>query len=263
MNENSQDTSTTHASDEAPVVAITGGASGIGFAVAQRWAAEGGRAVLLDLNPDGLKQACAELGEAARGVQTDVTDDASITAAYDSIAHIEGRLDAVVNCAGVSRPAPSDEISDTQFCSLIDIHINGSQRSSRAAYRLLSESPRAAIVNLSSVAAQTGMPQRAAYCAGKAGIEGLTRALAVEWARAGIRVNAVAPGYIRTALTDGLIEQGKLRVDRIVARTPMGRLGEPSEICEVIDFLLSPRASFITGQSIVADGGLTVDGDWY
>ncbi len=248
---------------DAPVIAITGGASGIGLEVARGWIEEGGRAFLLDLDQGSLDRACSELGSAARGVQADVTDAVSIAAAYATLEEQEGRLDAVVNSAGVSRPAPSSDIPDERFSALTDIHINGTQRSAQAAYPLLRRSNRASIVNLSSVAATMGMPQRAAYCAGKAGIDGLTRALAVEWAGQGIRVNAVAPGYVETSLVAGLLEKGELDLDRIIARTPLRRLAKPREIADVILFLLSTRASYITGQTMIVDGGLVVDGDWY
>jgi NAD(P)-dependent dehydrogenase (short-subunit alcohol dehydrogenase family) len=246
------------------VASVTGGASGIGLAFAQRWVKEGGRVVLMDMNAQALDAAVLQLGgfEAARGTVVDVTDAAVVDAAFASIAETEGRLDAAVNCAGIARPAPSSEVSDADFVRLVDIHLNGTMRACRAAYPLLKAS-RGAIVNISSVAASSGMPARASYCASKAGIEGLTRTLAVEWAPESIRVNAVGPGYTRTALTDTLIREGKLDVSPLVARTPMGRLAEPEEIAAAINFLVSPDASYITGQSLLVDGGMTVDGNWY
>ena len=119
------------------------------------------------------------------------------------------------------------------------------------------------IVNVSSVDSEVGMPKRASYNAAKAGIDGLTRSLAVEWVGDNIRVNAIAPGYVRTAFTDRLIAQGNLNVAPIEARTPMHRLGEPAEIAASIAFLASDDASYVTGHSLVVDGGMTVDGNWY
>ncbi|GAB3618350.1 SDR family oxidoreductase [Okibacterium endophyticum] len=246
------------------VAAITGGASGIGFAFAKRWIADGGRVVLLDINAAGLDTATAELGgpETARGVVCDITSRTSVDSAIESIRTHEGRLDGLLNGAGIGRPSPSAEVSDEDFEGLIDIHLFGAMRTARAAHGLLSESS-GAIVNISSVAATSGMPQRASYCTAKAGIEGLTRTLAVEWASDGIRVNAVAPGYTKTALTKKLIEDGKLRADRIEARTPLRRFAEPEEIASTIAFLLSKDASYVTGHSLLVDGGMTIDGDWY
>jgi len=119
------------------------------------------------------------------------------------------------------------------------------------------------VVNISSIASRVGMPQRLAYSAAKAGVEAMTRTLAVEWASAGVRVNAVAPGYTRTALVERQIEQGGLDPSRLIARIPMARFASPDEIAGVVAFLLSPDASYVTGHTIVADGGMSVDGNWY
>jgi NAD(P)-dependent dehydrogenase (short-subunit alcohol dehydrogenase family) len=244
-------------------LAITGGASGIGLETARAWVASGGKVILLDRDLSAASRAAVELGSNARAVEIDVTDAASVAQSFSDIRDNEAKLDGLVNAAGVSWPAPSAEISEEQFTTLIDIHLNGTQRCSQAAFHFLKHSSQASIVNLSSVASRFGMPQRAAYCAGKAGIDGLTRTLAVEWAPMKIRVNSVAPGYVRTALTNKLIEEGKLRTDRIIGRTPMGRFAEPEEISEVIMFLLSSKASYITGHRLAVDGGMTIEGDWY
>lgn len=248
---------------EKRVVAITGGGNGIGLALAERWVNDGGYAVLLDLSEENLDRAVAQLGaENARGIKTDVTSAASVDAAFASIAAEEGRLDGLMNGAGIGRPSPTAETSDADFEFLMSIHLGGVLRASRAAHPLLKQSG-GAIVNISSVAAKNGMPQRASYCAAKSGIEGFTRTTAVEWAPDGIRVNAVAPGYVRTALTDGLIAEGKLNDKPIVDRTPLARFADPAEIAAAINFLLSKDASFVTGHSLLVDGGLTIDGNWY
>lgn len=245
------------------LAAISGGASGIGLAFARHWIAEGGRAVLLDRSPDALEAAVAELGDRARSLVTDVTDESSVARSFAEIAEREGRLDAVVNSAGIALPAPSHEMSDEQFTRVMDIHVTGTFRCCRAAYSLLTESDNPAIVNMASVAALTGMPGRANYTAAKAGIAGLTRTLAVEWAPHGIRVNAVGAGYVRTPFTDQLITDGKLRTEEIESRTPLARFAKPEEVAEVIDFLTSSRSSYVTGHLLMADGGLTIQGDWY
>ncbi|MCX2748054.1 SDR family NAD(P)-dependent oxidoreductase [Arthrobacter sp. MI7-26] len=246
-----------------PVAAITGGASGIGLEFARRWIAGGGSAVLLDLSQPTLDIAIAELDYKARGVVVDVTDNASVLAGYRSIGEIEGRLDAVVNSAGIARPGPSSNVSDEDFTLMLDIHITGTMRSCRAAYPLLRDSGGGTIVNLASVAAISGMPGRASYTTAKAGIAGLTRTLAVEWAPEGIRVNAVGPGYVRTAMTDSLVAEGKLDDAPIKARTPLGRFAEPAEIAEAIYFLSTPSSSYVSGHLLMVDGGMTVDGNWF
>lgn len=245
------------------IAAITGGGSGLGKAFAARWVRDGGRAVLLDLSKENIDSAVTELGaENVRGVITDVTNATSVNTAMKSIQDREGGLDALLNGAGIGRPARSSEVSDEDFSLLLDIHLVGTLRASRAAYSLLKIS-RGAIVNIGSVGARLGLPGRASYCSAKAGIEGLTRTLAVEWAPEGIRVNSVNPGYVRTALTEAQIESGQLHPSPIEARTPLGRFGLPEEIAGPINFLFSQEASFITGHSLYVDGGLTVDGNWY
>ena len=244
--------------------AITGGASGIGFAAAEQLVAGGDRVIVLDLRAQHIEAAVQALGGAdhARGLVCDVTSFDSVTESLATIAGTESGLDGLVNAAGIGRPSPSHLVSDEDFHQLIDIHLYGTLRLCRGAFELLARS-HGAIVNISSVAGRVGMPQRASYNTAKAAIEGLTRTLAVEWAPSGIRVNAVAPGYTATALTAKLIEDGLLRADRIEARTPLRRFAEPREIADPIVFLLGQGASYITGQTLVVDGGMTVDGDWY
>lgn len=248
-----------------PVAAVTGGAAGIGRAFAQRWVQEEGFVVVLDRDAAQLEATIADLGgpEHARGIICDVTQREAVDAAFASIAAREGGLDALVNGAGIGRPSPTAQLTDEDFTGLLDIHLNGALRAARAAYPLLVASPRAAIVNITSVSARTGMPKRASYATAKAALEGLTRVMAVEWAPEGIRVNAVAPGYVRTALTEQMIAAGKLSADPIIARTPLARFAQPEEVASVIAFLLSTDASFVTGHALVVDGGLTIDGNWY
>ncbi|QYM74934.1 SDR family NAD(P)-dependent oxidoreductase [Leucobacter luti] len=246
-----------------PVALITGGASGIGRAFAQHWIAAGGRAVIADLNAQHLAEAVSELGQDhARGAICDVTSSASVADAVAGILAVEGRIDTVFNSAGIARPEPSDRCTDAAFSLLLDIHVTGTMRVCREAFPALRESG-GTIVNVASVAAFAGMPGRASYTSAKAAVGGLTRTLAVEWGTHGIRVNAVAPGYVRTALTDELLAAGKLNDAAILARTPVGRFARPAEIAAAAHFLATPQSSFVTGHTLVVDGGLTIDGDWY
>jgi NAD(P)-dependent dehydrogenase (short-subunit alcohol dehydrogenase family) len=250
-------------SKQGKVVAITGGANGIGYALARRWTVAGGKAVLLDRNTDAIAAATKSVSaEQMRGIECDVSSQASVDRAFSSIAEIEGRLDALSNGAGIILPANSSEATDEDFGHVVDVHVFGANRACRAAFSLLKKS-RGAIVNISSVAAFVGMPKRASYCTAKAAIEGLTRTLAVEWAPEGIRVNSLAPGYTKTYMTEHLIVVGKIDVGKIEARTPLRRFAEPDEMAAPIDFLLSDDASYITGHCLVVDGGMTIDGNWY
>lgn len=245
-----------------PVALITGGASGIGLSFAKHWMEAGGRAVLADLGEDALARATQYLGPRSRAAVCDVTRRSDVDAAVLSVEQIEGRLDAVLNSAGIARPQPSAEITDDMFSLMMDIHVTGSMRVCRAAYPLLCQSG-GTIVNVASVAATAGMPQRASYTAAKAAIGGLTRTLAVEWGASGVRVNAIAPGYVRTALADTLIAEGKLADEKIRARTSLGRFADPEEIASAAYFLATSASSFINGQVLAVDGGLGIDGNWY
>jgi NAD(P)-dependent dehydrogenase (short-subunit alcohol dehydrogenase family)/L-alanine-DL-glutamate epimerase-like enolase superfamily enzyme len=249
-----------------PTIAITGGGSGLGAAVAEIWVDQGGFAILLDLDESAMSRVIAQLRrpEHCLGVVADVSDDSSIRNAFEQIRDLRyGRLDCLVNCAGIARPAPAAEVAMERWAELVSVHLVGTMRTCQAAYPLLKASDNGCVVNISSVASVLGMPGRSSYAAAKAGIEGLTRALAVEWAPDGIRVNAVAPGYIDTHMTAGLVAAGHLRLEPILSRTPMHRLAAPREIAEAVSYLASPEASYVTGQVLRVDGGMTVEGNWY
>lgn len=246
-----------------PVALITGGASGIGYAFAQQWIADGGFAVLADLDEHRLGEAAAALGQGhARGAFCDVTRQESVDAAVTGVLGEERRIDTVLNSAGIAHPEPSDRITDEAFGRLLDIHVSGAMRTCRAAYPALREAG-GTIVNVASVAAFTGMPGRAGYTAAKSAICGLTRTLAVEWGAQGVRVNSVAPGYVQSALTDALIATGDLDPSGIISRTPLARFAVPEEIAAAALFLATSASSFVNGHTLVVDGGLTIEGDWY
>jgi NAD(P)-dependent dehydrogenase (short-subunit alcohol dehydrogenase family) len=247
-----------------PALLVTGGAGGIGGSVADQWAEAGGRVAVLDVNPQAVAAKVSRLGAAvAVGLVADVRDEAQVQKAVSEAGTVFGGcLDAVVNCAGIAQPIVAADGADEDWVRMIDIHLNGHMRVNRTAYSLLRRSPRAAIVNISSIAGSVGLPGRTNYSAAKAGIEGLTRGLAVEWCP-DVRVNCVAPGYVNTPMIDRLVTEGKLDTGPVIARTPLGRFADPGEIAAAINFLISPQASFITGQTLRVDGGLTIEGDWY
>jgi NAD(P)-dependent dehydrogenase (short-subunit alcohol dehydrogenase family) len=257
----------TQADDTRPVAIVTGAADGIGWATAQRLAAHGWRIVLLDLRADAVAGRAAELGAAHLGLACDVTQEASVDGAISTALARTGRIDVLVNNAGIGDQAlPTLEQTPNAFDRVLAVHVRGCFLMSQAVLRTMREQARdprgnrGAIVNLGSIASLGGIPGRNAYCAAKAGVLGMTRALASEWAREGIRVNAVAPGYVRTELVAGLARQGVIDGQAIAHRTPMGRMAEPAEIAEAIAFLASPAASYITGVVLPVDGGWTAFG---
>lgn len=250
--------------DEVRVLVVTGAASGLGLEVCKQWQAAGPRAVvaMLDVDSRGLEKAREQLPGESMALAVDVRDTESVNGAFGDIGRRFGHVHALVNCAGNSRPAATAQVFDGDWKQVLDTHLNGTMRVSRAAFPYLRESG-GSVVNLSSVAGVLGMPRRASYNAAKHAVVGLTKSLAVEWAPYGIRVNSVAPGYVLTALTQRQIEDGILADGPIIDRTPLRRWAQPAEVADAVMFLLSGRSSFITGHTLVVDGGLTVAGDWY
>lgn len=240
--------------DDAPrVFAITGGTSGLGRAYVEWVLAQGDTAVNLDLTEYNDKPVLNEYF-----IRCDVRSTEDVDYAFGEIRENFGRLDGLTNCAGVAKPDPSELLSDESWDRLVDIHLSGTMRCCRAGFQMLKAS-KGSIVNVASVAASLAVPRRLAYNSAKAGIGGITRTLAVEWAEAGVRVNSVAPGYITTEMTEALFAAGQLDTRPIIARTPMRRLGVPYEVATVVGFLHSENASYVTGTTIPIDGGLGVN----
>jgi NAD(P)-dependent dehydrogenase (short-subunit alcohol dehydrogenase family) len=191
----------------------------------------------------------------------DVRDRASIDAVFTEIRTEFESLDSLINCAGVIIRDESESLSEPDWNTVIDTDLSGVFKCSQAAYADLVKSPGATIVNVGSIAGSVGIAGRAGYTAAKAGLEGLTRTLGLEWADRDIRVNAVAPGWTRTEMVAGGIKDGRLSEAALTARIPQQRLAEPSEIAKVVKFLMSSDSSYITGQTIVVDGGITINGN--
>ncbi|MDA0634396.1 SDR family NAD(P)-dependent oxidoreductase [Nonomuraea sp. MCN248] len=253
-----------------PVALVTGAARGLGAAIAARLAGDGFDVVIADLNADGaaataltVADVAAKDGGTAVAAQADVTDDDSVARLLDEVDARFGRLDALINNAGVIARAPAENFPTEGFMRELDVHLGGSMRCSRAAFPLLARSPRAAIVNLASVGSTFGLPLRLAYTTAKTGISGLTRVLAVEWGGRGIRVNAVAPGYMDTDMFRSGLALGVLDEETLLRRTPLGRFGTPEEVADAVAFLVSPQAAFVTGVVLAVDGGITVDGTFH
>lgn len=242
------------------IALVTGGARGLGYADAARLAEGGYRIVVTDADGEGAAAAAARIGDGALGWELDVRDADGVTETFGRVDEELGRLDVLVNNAGISRPEVTTAVAEDEWQQMIDIHLGGTFRCSKAAHPLLARQG-GAVVNVSSISATLGAGKRASYAAAKGGIEALTRDLAMEWVGDGIRVNAVAPGVMETEILIENIERGMLDPAVFNSRIPMGRMGRPSEIAEAV-FFLADSATYVTGQTLVVDGGFTVSFAW-
>lgn len=234
------------------VAIVTGGASGIGAAITRRLRADGARVAVFDLNPEGA--------EADLAVRVDVADDATVVAGVRRVLDELGRLDIVVNNAGIGAQGDVATNSDDEWHRVLNVNVVGMARVSRAALPHLRNSPSAAIVNTASVAATAGLPQRALYSASKGAVLALTRAMAADHLAEGIRVNAVSPGTADTPwvgrLLDAAADPAAERA-ALEARQPHGRLVSADEIADAVAYLASPAAGSTTGTALEVDGGMS------
>lgn len=248
-----------------PVAVVTGAGRGIGRAIASLLAESGYDLVLNDIDPDTVAEAAAAAeasGCRVSCVPCDVTAENAAERIVAVASASFGRIDAVVNNAGTGLTAAFVDISPQDWERHFSLHVHSAARLCRQAFSLLAASPQAAVVSISSVAATLSLPHRVAYSSAKSAVEGFTRSLAAEWARDGIRVNAVAPGTVATPLVAENFAKGLLDEDKVLERTPLGRLGDPREVATVVRFLISPESSYITGQTLRVDGGWSVWGGW-
>jgi 3-oxoacyl-[acyl-carrier protein] reductase len=233
---------------------VTGGAQGIGFAIAEVFVRAGARVVLGDLNLEATQAAAAKLGGAdvAAVARCDVTSAAEMEALVTGAVDTFGSLDIMVNNAGITRDATMRTMTEDQFDTVINVHLKGTWNGTRLAAAIMRERKSGAIVNISSLSGKVGMVGQTNYSAAKAGIVGLTKAAAKEMAHHGVRVNAIQPGLIRSAMTEAMPQKAW---DQKMAEIPMGRAGEPSEVATVALFLASDLSSYMTGTVMEVTGG--------
>ena len=234
------------------VAVITGGASGIGAAIATKLRREGATVAILDLDISGVN-------DGVFAVQTDISDAESARLAVEAVAEHYGRIDIVVNNAGIGAQGDIAANDDDEWARVLSVNVIGIARVSRAALPWLRRSPSEAVVNVSSIAATAGLPQRALYSASKGAVLALTRAMAADHVREGIRVNAVSPGTADTPWIGRLLERAddpKAQRLALNKRQPHGRLVNAEEVADAVAYLASPRAGSTTGISLAVDGGM-------
>ncbi len=239
-----------------PIALITGGSSGIGYAIAQRFVQEGYTTLITGRNTEKLTRAAQELGPHCHGIPFDMDALEQIPAFVQRVRQNFGTIDVLVNNAGINQKKPFLEVTDTDFERIILTNQKALFAMSREVVKvMLQQETHGTIVNISSMASQYGIPQVIAYTAAKTALEGMTRAMAVELSPQGIRVNCVAPGFIKTEMSSRALDNDPARKNKVLSRTPMGRLGSTTEVANAVYFLASEQASFITGEILKVDGG--------
>jgi NAD(P)-dependent dehydrogenase (short-subunit alcohol dehydrogenase family) len=240
------------------IAIITGGSSGIGFSIARKFVSENIRVVIIGRDKAKLIKACDSLGKLAGCLACDLTLLEDLPGIVCSIFKAYGKIDILVNCAGIHLKRPISDVSDDDYKKVILNNQTSLFCLTREVSLFMEKAKSGNILNISSMASQYGLPDVIAYTASKSAIEGMTRAMASELSPKGIRVNCIAPGFIKTDMSAKAFESDPERKKKVLSRTPMGRLGTTDEIAEAAYFLVSDSASFITGVVLPVDGGNSI-----
>ena len=236
---------------------VTGGNSGLGFATAKKLCDNGIKTFIIGRTKEKTEEACAQIGSNAFPVIFDLNDLAGIPAMIAGIAK-EGNIDILVNNAGINSKKDFIDVTDEDFDSIIHTNIKSVFAISREVVKVMINHGAGNIVNISSMASQYGIPKVIAYTASKGAIEAMTRAMSVELAQYGIRVNCVAPGFIKTKMSAKALDSDPERKNKVLSRTPMGILGEPSDIADAVYYFASSESKFVTGTILPVDGGNSI-----
>ena len=243
---------------EKKLAIVTGGGSGLGFAIAKAFTQDGITTVIAGRDENKLKKAQEQLGPLCFYKVLDVTDFNAVPAFVEEIESNYGPIDILVNNAGINQKKEFIDVSDTDFTNILNTNVTAVFVLSREVVKQMLKRKKGAILNISSMAAQYGLPKVIAYTASKTAIEGMTRAMAVELSPMGIRVNAIAPGFIYSDMTAKALDADPERKERVMARTPMGHMGEPEDIGTAALYLSGDGARYVTGVVLPVDGGNSI-----
>ena len=245
-------------SENSKVAIVTGGGSGLGLAIAEKFTKNGIRTIIVGRDREKLKVAGLQLGENCIPVSCDLSDLSSVPSFVEKIVKEHGHIDILVNNAGINMKKEFTEVTDEDFQKVLTINVNAVFALSREVVKHMVVRGSGNIINISSMAAHYGIPKVIAYSASKTAIEGMTRSMAVELSPMGIRVNAIAPGFIYSAMTDKALNDDPERKAKVFGRTPMGRMGQPADIAEAAYFLSGDASKYITGVVLPVDGGNSI-----
>lgn len=240
------------------VAIVTGGGSGLGLAITQKFVAENIKTIIVGRTEPKMMQTCTQLGDLCSYLVCDLSDLEAIPELVKTVKEDFGRIDILVNNAGIHLKKPIVEVTDQEFEQVIKVNLTAVFALSREVGKVMLKQGKGSILNISSMAAQYGIPQVIAYTAAKTGIEGMTRAMAVEFSPGGVRVNCLAPGFIETEMSAKALNNDPQRKQKVLGRTPMGKLGTPSDVGEAAFYLCSEKADYLTGVVLPVDGGNSI-----
>lgn len=234
---------------------VTGGASGIGFAIAKKFTENNIRTIIIGRDEQKLHTAANELGNLCIPITFNLNNIDAIDDKVQEILQEYGNIDILVNNAGINLKKDFTQVSITEFQSILNTNVTAVFAISQSVVKRMIPQKKGIIINISSMASRYGLPKVIAYTASKSAIEGMTRAMAVELSPMGIRINCIAPGFIATEMSAKALNNDAERMNKVIARTPMGKLGMPEDVADAAFFLASDEAKFITGTILTVDGG--------
>ncbi len=240
------------------IVLVTGGASGLGRAIAGAFASNRCHVVIVGRNEEKLQRAASELGKRTTSIAFDLSQVDRLPHLVKTVTETVGEINVLVNCAGINQKKDALEVSDREFVDVIRTNQTAVFALTREVARGMIRRRSGSIIMISSMASHYGIPKVISYTASKAAVEGMTRALAVEWSPHGVRVNCIAPGFIVTAMSSKALDSDPERKRRVLARTPVGNLGEPADVANAALFLASSQSKYITGVVLPVDGGNSI-----